>query len=330
MTTAVLQARDLAIGYAGGARRRVVADGLNLELHAGELVCLLGPNGAGKSTLLRTLACLQKPLRGQLMLAGDDVSRLEPREIAKRLSIVLTERTDVTTFSAYDLVSLGRYPYTDWTSRLSENDHQVVNWALEAVRAHDLAARHLGELSDGERQKVMIARALAQEPAVILLDEPTAYLDVPRRVEIMALLRDLARSTGRAILLSTHDLELALRTSDQVWLLADGVLKSGAPEDLILDGTFARAFGGTVGQGAQFQPETGGFVMHATGEAAAIGLVGDGLPAIWTRRALERAGFRVADSAPRTVTVHANVWLLEDAGQVESYSSIYDLLEGLR
>ncbi|PMP84292.1 MAG: ABC transporter ATP-binding protein, partial [Roseiflexus castenholzii] len=244
MSATVLATEDLSIGYAPRrAPWRVIADNLNLALHAGEVVCLLGPNGVGKSTLLRTLVGMQPPLSGRVLLDGADIAALSPREIARRLSIVLTERIEVGQLTAYALVALGRHPHTDWTGRLTPHDEDVVRRALEAVDAVNLAARLVHELSDGERQRVMVARALAQEPLVMALDEPTAFLDLPRRVEMMRLLRRLAHEMNRAILLSTHDLDLALRTADTLWLLAPGgVIHVGAPEDLVLNGAFEATF----------------------------------------------------------------------------------------
>ena len=282
----VLTTHDLTIGY----RKRVVAENLSLELRAGELVCLLGPNGAGKSTLLRTLAGMQPPLSGRALLQGEEVSKLSAREIAKRLSIVLTERVDAGTITARELVALGRYPYTDWMSRQSDVDRRAVERAIRAVGASELADRHVHELSDGERQKIMIARALAQEPVVMMLDEPTAFLDLPRRVEIVYLLRSLARETRRAILLSTHDLDLALRCADQVWLMTqEGKMHIGAPEDLVLSGAFGRAF---ASMGAHFDSETGTFAT-TTPSIGTVYLKGEGTTALWTIRALEREGFHL-------------------------------------
>ena len=287
MGDAILQTRALGIGYAPRRRPRVeVAADLGVELHAGELVCLLGPNGAGKSTLLRTLAGLQKPLSGEVLLHGRDLHAMGEGERARNLGLVLTERVDTGNLSAYALAALGRYPYTAWDGRLSPEDEEVVRWAMEAVGARELAARGVGELSDGERQKVTIARALAQEPAILLLDEPTAYLDLPRRVEIVQLLRRLAGGGDRAVLLSTHDLDLALRSADRLWLLPPGgPLQTGAPEDLVLSGAFQQTFG-------DFDPATGSFRLDPDPEGE-VGLEGEGLPARWTARALERAGFRV-------------------------------------
>ena len=288
----VLRTEDLSIGYRRARRDPVViASDLSFSLRPGELVCLLGPNGAGKSTLMRTLARLQPPLSGQIWLDDRPLDSLRPGQLARRLSIVLTDRVDVGAMSGYGLVSLGRHPYTGWTGTLEEQDQQIVHWALQAVRAKDLADRLTIEMSDGERQKVLIARALAQQPRVMLLDEPTAFLDLPRRVEVMDLLRQLASENGQAILLSTHDLDLALRNADRLWLLsADGELFDGAPEDLILNGAFERVFSA---EGVTFDRERGSF--HTRQEASGrLRLEGDGVAAFWTRRALERIGYSVA------------------------------------
>jgi iron complex transport system ATP-binding protein len=284
----VLETHELTIGYTAPRQpNAVIARGLNVTLRAGELVCLLGPNGAGKSTLMRTIAGMQKPLAGRVMLCGDDITALRPRQLAARLSVVLTDRPNVGLLNGYALVALGRHPHTDWTGRLSRYDEAVIRWAVDAVGARDLAERPVMELSDGQRQKLMIARALAQESELILLDEPTAFLDLPRRAEIMRLLRHLAAQTGRAILLSTHDLDLALRSADTLWLLAGGRMRVGTPEDLVLSGAFEEAF---RSEGVVFDRATGTFsVEHERGRVVVVH--GHGIPHTWTRRALKRAGY---------------------------------------
>ena len=322
---AVLTTHNLTIGY----RKRVVAENLSLELRAGELVCLLGPNGAGKSTLLRTLAGMQPPLSGYALLQDDDVSKLSAREIAKRLSIVLTERVDAGTITARELVALGRYPYTDWMNRQTDADRHAVEQAIRAVGATTLADRHVHELSDGERQKIMIARALAQEPVVMMLDEPTAFLDLPRRVEILYLLRSLARETRRAILLSTHDLDLALRCADQVWLMTqEGRMHVGAPEDLVLSGAFGRAF---ASMGAHFDGESGTFAISAP-SIGTVNLIGEGTTAQWTARALEREGFRLDPTSGVTVEVDGEQrrWKTIVGEHSVEHTSIYELMASLK
>jgi iron complex transport system ATP-binding protein len=324
----VLDAKSLSIGYT----RRIIAQDLHLSLYAGELVCLIGPNGAGKSTLLRTLSGMQSSLSGRVLLRGDDIGKLDARERAKRLSVVLTERVDVGSLTAYALVGLGRYPYTDWTGKLSDHDDEVIRWALSAVGAAEFAERDIHELSDGERQKVLIARALAQEPAVILLDEPTAYLDLPRRVEMMRTLRDLAHNTGRAVLLSTHDLDLALRSADVIWLLPKGeTLQMGAPEDLVLNGAFESAF---RGEGVEFDLQTGSFRVHKSATTS-IQLIGVGVNAVWTSRALERVGFKPTDE-PSTATVEVIAhdksdlhWLVSLNNTTQKCDSLYSVIKML-
>jgi len=301
---AVLQTQDLSIGYAPNHQAPfVVADHISVALNRGEFVCLLGPNGAGKSTLIRTLVGMQAPLAGCVRLMDEDVSSLSAQALAQLLSVVLTDRVQVGMLSVRDLVALGRYPYTDWTGRLTADDEAVIDWAIQSANAQSLTHRNVNALSDGERQKVMIARALAQQPEVMVLDEPTAFLDLPRRVEMMALLQHLAHSTNKAILLSTHDLDLALRSADRIWLLPQGgPLQVGAPEDLVLNGAFERAF---QSDGVHFDADTGAFqIVAQTGDA--VVLKGDGKQAYWTKRALERAGLQVCEDG-----------LLADGKQVE-------------
>ncbi len=246
--SALLQADSLSIGYKAGGRQRVIAADLQVALRGGELICLVGPNGAGKSTLLRTLAGMQLPLAGDVLLEGQPLRSLSSEARARRIAVVLTAPVDVDYMTAGEVIALGRYPYTGISGRLNESDWQMVDWALRAVGAESLAARPLRALSDGERQKVMIARGLAQEPAILLLDEPTAYLDLTHRAEMMSLLRLLAREGvhGRplAVLLSTHELDLSLRSADQMWLMQAGrPLTTGTPDELLEAGAFQAAFG---------------------------------------------------------------------------------------
>ena len=212
--------QDLAVGYGS----KTVAAGIRATLLGGQLTCLLGPNGAGKSTLLRTLSAFQPPLGGRLLLREDngqavEVQECRASELSRLLGIVLTDRVSIQGMSVRQLVGMGRTPYTNFWGHLTETDHHYINEAMEQVGVASFASRQISTLSDGERQKVMIAKALAQQTPVILLDEPTAFLDFPSKVEVMLLLRRLAHEMGKSIFLSTHDLDMAPQTADRLWLM---------------------------------------------------------------------------------------------------------------
>jgi iron complex transport system ATP-binding protein len=284
----LLSATQLSIGYSHKRKETAVAKDLELALKGGEFVCLLGRNGAGKSTLIRTLSGMQTPLAGSLKLQGQAFQNIAPRERARMISVVLTESLPMGMMDAYSLVSLGRHPYSGWLGGLNAIDRECIEAAFEAVGAGNLKARQIAELSDGERQKVSIARALAQEAKVMLLDEPTAFLDLPRRVELMTILRNLAHREQMGLLLSTHDLDLALRFADRLWILGpNGELTQGYPEELAMSGDFARAF---ASENLNWDAELGSFREHPT-SCLSFQIEGAGLPAIWTRRAMQRLGF---------------------------------------
>lgn len=202
----------LTVGYRG---HRVVED-ISLSLPCGRLVCLLGPNGAGKSTLLRTLCGFQPPIEGTVTISGSDLTAMSAAEVARLVSVVLTDRPLTPSLTAAEMVGLGRAPYTGFWGRLSDDDRRLVSEAMQTVGVDSLATRRMGQLSDGERQKVMIAKALAQHTPVIVLDEPTAFLDYPSKVAVMKTLARLAHDEGKTILMSTHDLELAAQLGDEL------------------------------------------------------------------------------------------------------------------
>jgi len=292
--TTALQTRDLAVGYRSRGARRAVLERVNLAVGPGEIVCLLGPNGIGKSTLLRTLGRMQPALWGSIALGGVPLASLSANELARRLGVVLTERVTVEALSVRRVVEFGRYPYTGWFGNLNARDREVVEWALDASGARRLADREFSRLSDGERQRVMIARALAQEPVLLMLDEPTAFLDVPARVELMGLLRQLTRESAIAVIVSTHDLELALRTADDIWLLMPGGdVVTGAPEDVVVSGAIAQAF---EGRQIRFEPEDRSF-RWLTGDGGTAIVRGTGLAGVMGRAVLEREGFAIVTDA---------------------------------
>ncbi len=220
--------KDVSAGYS-----KVVISGVSFEVRRGEVLGIIGPNGSGKSTLLKTISALIKPFEGVVYLNGKSVHEMKPSELSREMAITTTERPDVGFLTGFEVVSLGRYPYTDALGRLSERDVEVIMESLRLVNAEHLANKLFSEMSDGERQKILIARALAQEPKVLILDEPTSFLDAKHRIEISILLRRIAVEKGIAVIITTHDLELALRTCDRIVMVRNGrVVEILTPEDL--------------------------------------------------------------------------------------------------
>ncbi|MDR0547405.1 MAG: ABC transporter ATP-binding protein [Dysgonamonadaceae bacterium] len=237
------QIRDLSIGYSTKKNEKIVAKKLTSELFCGELTCLLGSNGVGKSTLLRTLAGFQKPLSGEILLNNQNLSTYTELERAQRISVVLTEKILTPDLSVRELAGRGRLPYTGFWGRLSGEDNRIIDEALQQVGIQNMSERQILELSDGERQKVMIAKALAQQTPVILLDEPTAFLDFPSKVEIMQLLRRLSREMQKIIFLSTHDVDLAIQLAGTLWLMdTNGRIIAGKPQILAQNGYLENFF----------------------------------------------------------------------------------------
>ena len=333
----VLHTEKLEIGYENGKpARKVVSRDLDLELRQGEFVCLVGPNGAGKSTLLRTLTGLLPALSGEINLDDKPISSYSRKELAQQLSVVLTTPIEVGAMTVRELVSMGRFPYTGLFDRMSDHDWHVVDEALEMVGIKGFGERMVHKLSDGERQRVMIARALAQEPQVLVLDEPTAYLDLPGRVAVMSLLHELARDHGKTILTSTHDLDQALRIADKLWVMSlNGSISSGAPEDLALSGEFQRVF---AGDRVQFDAVQGHFSLKEENESVAL-LEGEGLARLWTERALKRLGYRVdldyqGQEEPLRVAVFDGEdglhWLIATEDGHEAFSSLGEMADFIK
>jgi iron complex transport system ATP-binding protein len=286
--TPVIEAAKLRIGYTlRNGRKDVVHPGLALKLYAGEVTCLLGQNGAGKSTLLRTLGGFQQPLAGKIFLFGKPLRSFSPAALSLAVGVVLTESTNAGGITVYELVSLGRHPYTGFFGLLKKRDREIIEQSLKAAGISHKAGRYVAELSDGERQKAMIAKTLAQQCPLILLDEPTAFLDVASRIETMALLRKLAKEQQKTILLSTHDMDSAIQMADRLWLLEKSrPIACGTPEDLILDGQFETFF---HKEGILFNPSTG--KLTAIAPFNPIGVTGDVITSYWTRNALMRNGW---------------------------------------
>ncbi len=284
----VLITNDLSIGYKDRHKtHNILAGDINLAIYPGDFVCLIGPNGCGKSTLLRTLAGMQSPIKGSIKAGGRDLNLSGREELAKIISVVLTENFGIVNTSVRSIISLGRYPYSNWLGTLKESDYEAIDEAIESAGLAGYRDVNFTELSDGIRQKVMIARALAQDTSIILLDEPTAFLDAPSKLEIIHMLRSLARRLGKAVILSSNDLDLVLQSADSVILITkDKKVETDIPENLVLNGHFEEAFNK---EDVKFSLQQGIFKMESAGGINFLVKGGKG-EVFWTERALARIG----------------------------------------
>ena len=253
-TGETIELRNLSIGYQTKHGIKTVATGIDGTIKSGELTCLLGANGVGKSTLLKTLSSFQPKTGGEILLEGRELSEYSDKQLSRLIGVVLTEKPDVRNMTVRELVSLGRSPYTGFWGTYSKDDLQVVDEAIAMVGIDPLKKRMVHTLSDGERQKVMIAKALAQQTPVIYLDEPTAFLDYPSKVEVLQLLCRISREADKVIFLSTHDVELALQMADTIWLMTQGeAVAIGSPKALAEQGALGRFI---EREGIVFDPKT--------------------------------------------------------------------------
>lgn len=254
----VLSAGSMSIGYPGRKAPIVIADGINLTLNAGKLISLIGANGIGKSTLLRTLTGIQKPAAGDILLNGKNITEYNTKELAQCLSVVLTENLPPSNLSVYELVALGRQPYTNWLGTMAPADVEKVMNAISLTEIGHLASKKHYEISDGQLQKVLIARALAQDTPLIVLDEPTTHLDLLHKVSLLRLLKRLTGETGKCVLYSTHDIDLALQLSDEMIVMAQGMVVQDAPRNLIENNVLDTIFNDP---GITFDPDKGSYIF---------------------------------------------------------------------
>jgi iron complex transport system ATP-binding protein len=320
-TEALLTTKDLNIGFRENYHEHILLKNLNLQLLPREIICFMGVNGIGKSTLIRTLSGLQKPIQGTIHYS-------QAGELSTKVAVVLTDRISASHLTVYELITFGRYPYLDWRTKLSTADVQIINEAIDSVNIRHLINKRLYQLSDGQLQMAMIARALTQNADIILLDEPTAHLDLNNRVEIMSILRKLAHEMNKAILVATHELDLALQMADAIWLAGnDQEIQIGLPEDLVLQGSFDEVF-----KFKGFDLKTGR-VQQMAYRNISVTLVGEGFEYRWTKNALERNGFTVNDNGKIIVSISSDKpnleWQLISGEKKNTFNSISSLLKEL-
>ncbi len=324
-TEKILSASGLSVGYHSGKKNVALLSGVDLELNRGELVCLMGEKGIGKSTLLRTLSGVQRPLAGKVKINGRDMAGCSPGELSRLISMVYTDRTLAGALTVRELVSIGRHPHTGFFGRLSQSDNSVIDASMEAVGIAPKATAYMAPPSDGERQKAMIARALAQQTPVIILDEPTAFLDVASRIETLRLLHDLACNHSKAVLFSSHDISQSLSLASRLWLLCgDGSMAKGVTEDLILSGALSGLF---PGRDLTFNPLTGEFYAPPGNDKFVELKCEDAVLRHWISNALNRKGMRLAEKAPIKIAASAvdNISIGERSFQ--SIEALLDYLE---
>lgn len=238
MSRSILELKNLSIGF-----KNPVFKNINATIESGRLIALMGINGAGKSCLLRTIANLQNKLEGEIELNKKSIETILPADLAKVIGVVLTEKLQIEYLTAGELVAFGRTPYTDRNGSLKSEDRKVIERAMSQTGVERLKDHFFSDLSDGQKQKVLIARALAQEPELLILDEPTTYLDIPSKIELIKLLKTLTRQNNLSVLMSTHDLDLIQKEADKIWLMGiDGSFSEGSPEELTSSGLIAKNF----------------------------------------------------------------------------------------
>jgi iron complex transport system ATP-binding protein len=259
MKNNILSTSNLSIGYTTKKETNVIADNLNLNLQEGKLIALIGANGIGKSTLLRTLTGIQKPISGSVILNTKNLNDLDSWTIAQQLSVVLTEKLPPSNLSVFELIALGRQPYTNWIGKLTEIDILKINEAIELTQIAHLSDKKHYEISDGQLQNVLVARALAQDTALIILDEPTTHLDLVHKVSLFKLLKKLTKETKKCILFSTHDIDLAIQLSDEMIIMTPENVVQDEPCNLISKGIFDTLF---VDENIKFDSEKGRFMIQ--------------------------------------------------------------------
>ncbi len=326
----ILSVSSLKIGYVSGKNEHILLPPLNVSANRGELVAVIGRNGIGKSTLLRTITGLQKPLGGEILYDGKNITDYSLMELAQKVGYISTETVKVSNMRVYDLVALGRFPHTNWLGKIEPKDNEAIADALKKTSMYSFSDRFVSELSDGERQKAMIARILAQDTGVMVMDEPTAFLDIGSKYEIFHLLNILSNSNDKTIIFSTHDLQMAISQSDKIWMVLDDELITGSPEDLMIAGAFEHLFDPSS---VLFNSDDGTFSFRSETKGN-IYIEGTGTKRHWTEKAVQRAGFTVSSQITSLHIItpdESNArWRLISKTEIREFNSVYELITSLK
>ena len=324
----LIQIQSLAIGYNERGINKVLQENINLSISRGEIISIMGQNGVGKTTFIKTLTGLQKRISGSIYHQQRTIDKISKSALAKLISVVLTEKPFAAHLSVIELIALGRYPYSNWLGRLSISDKRAIDLSISKTKIDYLANKKLYQLSDGQFQKVMIARALAQETDMIILDEPTAHLDLSNKIEIMLLLKSIA-SSGKGVLIASHDLQVSLQLSDRLWLFNfNRPVLEGCPEDLILRGAIDQTLF-PVNNNINLSTGT---VRHLDEHKGNILVHGDPSIVHWTAQALQRNGYAVNTDKSASISINCldSLWMLDNKDTSVSFNSIENLLRHLK
>lgn len=322
----LLETKSLSIGYPQPNHLdKILQEDVNVSIRPGEIISLMGQNGVGKTTFVKTISGLLPAISGEVLFSNQSLKSIAKKELAKQLSIVLTEKPFSFNISVLELIVIGRHPYSNWMGVLSPRDKEMIEWAFQETNTNYLANKKLYELSDGQLQKVMIARALAQETDLIVLDEPTAHLDLYNKIEVMTLLRHIA-GTGKGILISTHDMQICTQLSDRLWLFNfQEKVKEGLPEDLILNGTLEKTL---------YLQDCGYDMIHGSIRLSQKGpnikVIAPEPILFWTQQALRRNGYAPSEKASKEIRYEDNSWKLNDGAQESTHPTIEHLISRLK
>jgi len=311
---------QLVIGYSPS---RKVCGPISGQIHEGDFIALLGANGAGKTTLLKTLSGLLIPFSGHCNIEDKPLISYSKKSMARLISIVLTHRFNLGHVSVEEFIAFGRYPYTNWKASMNSEDHRIINDSIAMVELDTLKTEKLDVLSDGNFQKALIARALAQDTKYIFLDEPTVHLDLRNKIMIFNLLKKLTRKTGKGMVMASHDLDLLIQLADRIWIMDEDQLISGIPEDLMLSGQIEKALGSSEYDlmKRRIIPDQSKGLVKVEGSNTLSG---------WVRHAFPRMGYVLSDQADMLVSVKNDVILFDHPQGQSQHKTIESLLNQLK